>query len=415
MGPGRYRHPPLPGVSGVTRPTAGRARDALLVARQAGVSGVVQRIVRLAYHRYAGLVDFPLRTEDVVDGAPVKADPRDLQERGSPLTIVWICAPPAPGSGGHTTMFRMIRALEAAGHRCLLLLHDRYDGDPARHRANVRQHWPDVRAQVLALGPRLPRADAYVATSWDSAHVLAKRPSGGQRFYFVQDFEPWFYPRGAEFALAEATYRFGLHGITAGPWLAELLQTDYGMPCDFFEFGADLDTYRVDNPDRRPGVVFYCKADAPRRGHQLGVMAMQRFAALRPDVPLHVFGAAPAALPFPAKQHGVLTPAALNDLYNQCAAGLALSFTNVSLLPWELLAAGVVPVVNDAPHLRQVLRAGGVNWCEATPDDIAAALCAAVDGSTPSPRDLGESVQGLTWEAAGAAVVRAVESRTYGP
>ena len=36
---------------------------------------------------------------------------------GSPLRIAWICTPPAPGSGGHTTIFRMIEALERAGHQ----------------------------------------------------------------------------------------------------------------------------------------------------------------------------------------------------------------------------------------------------------------------------------------------------------
>lgn len=271
-----------------------------------------------------------------------------------------------------------------------------------------------MRAQVLSVDTVLPEAEANVATSGDTAHVLAKRATArGQRFYFVQDFEPFFYPRGAEYSLAEATYSFGFRGITAGRWLADLLTLEYGMACESFEFGTDLDVYKVLNVERRSGVVFYSKPGAPRRAHALGVLAMQRFSELRPDVAIHVFGNESTDLPFTARHHGVLSPAKLNDLYNECAAGLSLSFTNASLLPWELLACGVAPVVNDAPHNRKVLRAPGVGWSAATPSAIAAAMGAAVDGRTPTPQRLAEGVRGLTWDAAGAWVVAAVERKVY--
>ena len=45
-------------------------------------------------------------------------------------------------------------------------------------------------------------------------------------------------------------------------------------------------------------------------------------------------------MPFPAVNHGRITPAELAALYNRCTAGLTLSFTNVSLVPDELLACG---------------------------------------------------------------------------
>jgi hypothetical protein len=30
------------------------------------------------------------------------------------------------------------------------------------------------------------------------------------------DFEPWFYPMGTDYVLAENTYRFNFYGFTAG-------------------------------------------------------------------------------------------------------------------------------------------------------------------------------------------------------
>ena len=37
--------------------------------------------------------------------------------------------PPSAGSGGHTTIFRLIKHLEQSGHRCRIYLYDVYGGD----------------------------------------------------------------------------------------------------------------------------------------------------------------------------------------------------------------------------------------------------------------------------------------------
>ena len=38
-----------------------------------------------------------------------------------------------------------------------------------------------------------------------------------RKFYFVQDYEPLFYPASSRSALAEATYRFGMPAIVNTP------------------------------------------------------------------------------------------------------------------------------------------------------------------------------------------------------
>ena len=72
-------------------------------------------------------------------------------------------------------------------------------------------------------------------------------------------------------------------------------------------------------------------------------------------MPIHLYGEPAGRLPFAATEHGLLPPEQLNTLYNRCIAGLVLSATNVSLVPHEMLAAGCIPVVNDAEHNRIVL------------------------------------------------------------
>ena len=309
-------------------------------------------------------------------------------------------------------MFRVIEGLERAGHDNRLYLYDVYFGDVKQHERVIRDNWGGTTASVDSVGSDM-EADIWIATSWQTAHVLASRPQlAGRRMYFVQDFEPFFYPRGALYALSEDTYRFGFTGITAGAWLAEELSDAFGMHCHPFGFGADTEIYSPQRSEPRDGVVFYTKPTVARRGHELGILALEQFARARPEVPIHLFGDPIERLPFEAERHGRLRPQELNVLYNRCRVGLSLSFTNVSLIPWELLASGVVPVVNDAHHNRVVLDSDGVEWSPASPTALALTMQTAYDAYdlASSPQRLARSVAGAQWSASAESVVAFIES-----
>jgi O-antigen biosynthesis protein len=385
------------------------------LARRDGGLALAERALREAHELVAaGHNDLVLRPDDIADSARLTLAPAaPVGERS--LAVGWLAVPPGPGSGGHTTMFRMMRSLEAAGHRCVLYLCDDKPCDVPRHTATVRSGWPQVEAEVRDVLAGVRGVDALVATSWQTAHVLARQAADvpAHRFYFVQDYEPYFYPASSASVLAEDTYRFGFHGITAGGWLADELATRHGMAADPFPFGADTDVYRLDNAGSRPGVVFYARPSAPRRGYELGILALEVFARRHPETEIHLFGdrVQVRRLPFRATVHGKLGTGALNTLYNTCRAGLSLSFTNVSLIPWELLAAGAVPVVNDAPHNRRVLDNSHVVWAAPTPQALADALDAvfAEPDVAGRARAASASVGRMTWEAAGKVVVEAIE------
>ena len=110
---------------------------------------------------------------------------------------------------------------------------------------------------------------------------------------------------------------------------------------------------------------------------------------------MHTFGVPARRLPFPAQVHPGMPPAELNGLYNRCADGLALSFTNISLIAAELLAAGAVPVVNDWRGSRADLDNPFVEWARPTPAGLADALERALDrGPEASPERVAASVRG---------------------
>jgi len=396
-----------------------RSAKALRVLKDDGVLGFAQRLARYAYTSLgAAMLTEPLCDGDIADSAQLDlAVPSTYQDRSKRLTVGWVIIPPSAGSGGHTTLFRMVEAVERAGHRCVLFLYDRYGGDASHFEATIRQWWPDVRAEVRDVHGGIGGVDAVIASSWDTAHVIARygrHPM--RRLYFIQDYEPYFYARGSMYSLAEDTYRFGFRSIALGEMVADLLRSEIGIAPDVTEFGCDTSVYKMTNHGERTGVVVYARPEVPRRGYWLARLALEEFHRMHPDIQIHVYGTKVKGLSFPATQHGRLTPAELNDLYNQSIAGFAMSFTNISLVAEEMLAAGVIPVVNDSRYSRADLANPHVAWAAPTPHGLAKALSAAVSrpDREENARAAAGSVRSFGWTKAQADVVRIVEEEAYG-
>jgi glycosyltransferase involved in cell wall biosynthesis len=398
-----------------------RLRQTARLLRSEGAAGVGDRLRRRAAEALspAAGARLPVRREDLVRAAEVAEGGWLLPEpaphrRGEPLTIAWVTVPPSRSSGGHTTLLRIVAELERAGHRCVLYLDDRHGWSIEQHRRTVRSCWPQIHADVRDLAAGIEDSHVVMATSWGTAYPVLASAAKGVRCYFVSDFEPSFYAAGSEAMLAEATYRFGFHGVTSGRWLADRLRRDYGMAAEHFDFGCDLQHYvlRHGSADAgaRTGVCYYCRPSTPRRAHELAVATLDLFATRHPDVDVHLFGEPSGRLGFRATHHGFLDPAGLARLYNRCVAGLVLSATNVSLVPHEMLGCGCIPLVNDAEHNRVVLDNPYVAYAPATPFELAAALDALVRRPAAEREEgaaaAAASVSATTWAQAGAEVER---------
>lgn len=397
-----------------------RGSQAWIALRNDGPRSLAQRALRAGYQRYGtDSLSLPVLPEDIVDSTRLGLTlPERRPLRGTPLRVGWITTPPHPRSGGHTTMFRMIEAIEQAGHTCVVYLYDRFGSDLARHVESVRASWPDVRAEVLGLPEAVRNLDACFATSWPTAHVLARRTSGQpcRRLYLVQDFEPYFYPMGAEYVLAEDTYRFGFRTITIGHMAADQIGAVSGNTSEVAPFGCDTDVYRLTNHGDRSGIAFYTKPGMPRRGFTLAALALEEFNRRHPDVEIHTYGVDRVTLPFPTTAHGTLEPNELCELFNRCVAGVAMSFTNISLIAEELLACGTIPVVNDSSMARADLDNPHVRWASATPQAIADAFSAAIaESDVPGMAAQAAASVRSTWSEGKAVAVRVLEDEVYGP
>ena len=385
-----------------------------------GPSGVAQRIAQRGYRR-TGAADllFNLDLEDLLVKVPGELPvPSTRPARGRPLRVGWVTTPPSAGSGGHTTLFRIVEALEAAGHECVLFLYDKHGLDGARLTSVIREHWPAMRAEIRDARAGIADVEAVVATSWESAHVIVKYAnSPTRRLYFIQDYEPYFYGHGAEYEFAAMTYRLPFRRIVLGEMLDAMIREETGLASDVVPFGCDSSVYRLPAAGTtRSGIVFYCRPDSPRRGYQLACIAVMEFHRRHPDQEIHVYGAPPRGLSIPITFHGRLTASALNDLYGRTIAGLAMSFTNITLVAEEMLAAGNIPIVNDIPLSHRVLNNPHVRWAEPTAAALAEALSAAVTADDLDGRAAAAaaSVVGRSWKPTQDAVVRIIVEEVMG-
>ena len=318
-------------------------------------------------------------------GAMPAAAAPDFERTHDParLVINWLVPSFDIGSGGHMTIFRMIKNLEALGHenRIYILF-----GNPAVHDAKaikrtIDEHFVKLEAPVLLDMEHMRDSDVVMATSWPTAYPVRQVTNTLRKAYFVQDFEPDFYAKGAEWFFAEATYRFGYYHLTAGPWLAGLLRRDYAAEADPFELSWERGLYQPRSGPRKPGkfrVLFYARPVTPRRCFELGMLALAQFHERFGDqVEIVTIGGDLAGYEplFPFQDLGVVAMSAMPALYDTIDLALVHSSTNCSLLPLELMASGVPVIDLDVPNVVGTLADGqNARLVPATPWDLAEAL-----------------------------------------
>jgi len=335
------------------------------------------------------------------------------------LHFNWIMPPPGKGSGGHLNIYRFIKYLENAGHECRIYL---YSQGAKSKISDVKRamgdSYPELKASMewLLEDNKMEPADGTFATSWETAYPLYNTKNNTKRFYFVQDFEPYFYPASSLFELAENTYRFGFYGVTAGKWLATKLHNDFDMDTDYFDFGSDEKLYSYDNAKSREEIFCYVRPYTERRGFELAIMALDIFHRKHPNFKINLVGwdVSNYDIPFAYNNLKTLELDQLNGLYNRCVVGLVISLTNMSLLPLELLGSGTIPVVNDGDNNKLVSNNKYIAYSKADPQSLANKLSEVVlrPDIIQYAKSAANSVKTSTWADSGNKFVTIVERET---
>ncbi|MCR5545736.1 MAG: glycosyltransferase family 4 protein [Lachnospiraceae bacterium] len=313
----------------------------------------------------------------IVNQKKVEFSYEDFKNRDEAITLSWVIPNLGPGSGGHLDIIRAIHILHGLGIKNRIYIYNgNEDASSQELRKAVQEFYGyDLEDDEIYPSVKLMTyTDGVIATSWQTAYVVRNFNNCISKFYFVQDFEPFFYPIGAEYYFAENTYKFGYYGITAGGWLEKKLHDEYGMKTKGFSFSYERNLYhKVEKKDEKNRIFFYARPYTERRAFEMGVLALEELARRIPDIEVVLAGQKLNAftLDFPYVDKGVMKLEDLCDMYSQCDMCLVLSMTNLSLLPMEVMASNSVVVSNKGANNEWVLNDENSILVEADPIDMA--------------------------------------------
>jgi O-antigen biosynthesis protein len=262
--------------------------------------------------------------------------------------------------GGIHTILRFADYFSKKGIRSRFVLYDGPDVPPAEILGKVRKAFPGLDGEVFVrLDPdvnTIPYADISVATLWTSAYRLLRFKKTKGKFYFIQDYEPLFYPAGSWYALAEATYRFGFHGLINTPGLHEFVTRKHDMKAEFFMPAVDKNVFFPEERQKNRKsfkLFFYGRPRHDRNAFDLAITAVRKIKAVLGDK-IEIVSAGSDWSPSEyglqgiAENLGLMEYGATAELYRTCDFGLVLMFTkHPSYLPLELMACGAIVVTNS--------------------------------------------------------------------
>ena len=128
------------------------------------------------------------------------------------LHVAILIPPFQRGSGGHNTIFTLVRRLEDMGHDCTIWMYDperRHHEGAATLRRRICEEFVPLRAPVFSGFDDWHGADVAVATGWDTAWQTVILPGCRARAYLINDHEPEFFATSAEAEWAAAHLRVG--------------------------------------------------------------------------------------------------------------------------------------------------------------------------------------------------------------
>ena len=348
----------------------------------------------------------------------------ELQGDPMPHTIDWILPDlGAPGGGGHLNIFRCIKYLEQHGYHNRIYFFNRDGIDTRAQVFNLyERHYRNVAgedAEIFSVHcDPLEPAEVLFATCWETAYLVRDTHNCLHKFYFIQDFEPDFFAKGSEYWFAENTYKMGLIGVAASPWLKNKLEKEYGMKCYTFGFSFTKEVCYPRNVEKKGRQVFlYARPSSPRRMFELAILALALVSERMPDVRFVLAGASNIKstydIPFEFEEPGIMAYADLPAVYSATDIVVALSGTNVSLLPLEAMSSGAVVLTNDDEQVRWMLNEKNAILARMDPVDIAEKICDHLNHPEKLARlrKAGyEFAQKTSWEEEHEKVLKAIET-----
>ncbi len=291
--------------------------------------------------------------------------------------------------GGIFTIFRFIEKLSIEGVKNRVIIYDNPSFDVEALKKQISDNFKNLRNYEIIIFDMnndgvdsLPSCDLSFCTFWTSAYILLKFNKTKRKYYFIQDYEPLFYPGGSTYALAESTYRFKFRALVNTPGLLAAVNSRHGMEGISFIPAVDqLMYYPSAKPkdDKKVRIFFYARPNNPRNAFNLGILIIKRLIEKygnRIEVVTAgaVWNEAEYGLKGKIVNYGLLgSLEEVADLYRSCDIGFVYMLSkHPSYQPFEFMASGVATVTNNNEDNLWMLK-DGVNCLlgEPSPADMA--------------------------------------------
>ena len=291
-------------------------------------------------------------------------------------------------AGGVLSVIQLVNQLILSGveARIVTLFEDPaiYDWTPLYTRPLVFRDERD-------LLQNFPNSDLAVATLWSTAPWIAglvERGRARTAVYFLQDYEPWFFPEtdSAARQRVRATYALIPHRIVKSDWLRNLLASD-GYDTHIIRLGMNLARfYPRDAARDRPVVLAMARPGTPYRGFEPTIAALAQVKAARPEVEIVLFGDSALdrhAIPFEYRDERVIADQdRLARIYSEADVFLDGSdFQGFGRGGLEAMACGAACVLTEVGGVNEYARDGYNAWMvpPRRPDQFAEAILSLLD------------------------------------
>ena len=221
--------------------------------------------------------------------------------------------------------------------------------------------WTRLYSEPIVFGDQkellkyFPQTDIVVATLWSTASLadqLVKRGKAAKAAYFIQDYEPWFFPESEKISRYKVQQTYGMisHRIAKSRWLVDMLAKE-GHDTHQIRLGMDLGVFYPRNVDRtHPVVLAMARPQTRWRGFTPTMESLANVKRQMPNAEIVLFGdrfLRQQSIPFDFRDEGIVAnQTRMAELYSEASVFLDGSdFQGFGRCGLEAMACGAACVL----------------------------------------------------------------------
>lgn len=341
-------------------------------------------------------------------------DPEPLSENRVPKerkSILFLVTRFVRFSGGQTSILRLGTELSKLGYKVYYAVYKKQSREEMHTVVtSLLKEYRGTLVTASEMKRMYRRVDIAVASSWDTVSFIKK--FFGYKMYFVQDYEPFFYMYGEQSLMAQKTYEMGLHMISLGAWNKEMILRNCRpiSPIDVIDFPYEASEYPTvphdfeSYKDKKEIVLaIYLKFYGKRFPSLIQWMTedlRKRFAKDGKALKVYYFGEAKSFRVRGGENLGMLSREELAGLYSEADFGMVASYSNISLVPYEMLSAGLPLIEFEDGTFSRFFKKDCAILTKISPDDLYKKLKEAINNPEllrTRAENARSEMEGLSW------------------